>query len=409
MHGVKRPKQATHPFAVIVILSFCITMMFIGHAMPYPLIAPWLTELGMGMGAIGWVSLSFFLGNLLAAPIAGTLVDKWGRRPMLVIGLVSMVVINGVSPLFNSFPVFVALRFVLGLTNAGIMPAAMATATDITPVDQRGKWLGLVSGGVSLGNIFGTTLGGVLFDWYGFGMPFYVSAALAMLAVIAVLVLVPETRQDVVEGAEAEVHVGFMAVLRDPPRPLWIIAVLLWVDFIWVYAWIATEPTALAALYQNAGYTASLFGIVVGIMGLATTIAELGLGSLSDRFGRFPLIAFGLAAHVTWYVGLAFFPAFNMLAVLAFVSGFSAGLVNPALAAAYADITHPSQRGRVAAMKEIIISAAGIAGPATAVILTDRVEPSLMMMVTTVILVVSGVAIGFVGMRARPVVLTETP
>lgn len=389
------------PLTIILLLGFCVMMMFIGHTMPYPVMAPWLKELGLGMGALGWVSLSFSLGNLIAAPFAGTLVDRWGRRPMLILGLLTMVVINAVSPLFGSFPVFVLLRFVLGLGNAGIMPAALAAAADIAPPEQRGRWLGIVGGGVSLGTIFGPTVGGVLYDAYGFGMPFYLSAVLAGLAVVCVWLMVPETQPVAAADDPPAEQMRFMDVIRNPPRPLSMLLILLWVDFIWVYAWVATEPAALALLYTDASYTATMFGVVVGALGLTAAVSELWLGNLSDRYGRLPLIALGMIVHVTWYVGVAYFSDYGTLIGLALVSGFSVGLVTPALSAAYFDIADPSQRGRIAGIKEMIYSLGGILGPLTAVIMTDRVAPQIILLAGTILLVITGVVVALVATRHR--------
>jgi MFS family permease len=283
------------------------------------------------------------------------------------------------------------------------MPAALAAATDITPPEQRGRWLGLVGGGVSIGTIFGPTVGGVLYDAYGFGMPFYISAILAFIAVFCVWFMVPETRVASADTDTTAPDEGFLAVFRDPPRPVWMLLMLLWVDFVWVYAWVATEPAALALLYTDARYTATMFGVVVGALGVTTALSEFTLGSLSDRYGRLPLIALGLIVHVTWYIGVAYFSSYGTLIGLALISGFSVGLVTPALSAAYADIADPSQRGRIAGIKEMVLSLGGILGPLTAVLLTDRIAPQLILVAGTVLLVLSGSVIGVVAMRGAAI------
>jgi MFS family permease len=102
---------------------------------------------------------------------------------------------------------------------------------------------------------------------------------------------------------------------------------------------------------------------------------------------------------VTWYIGVAYFSSYGTLIGLALISGFSVGLVTPALSAAYADIADPSQRGRIAGMKEMVLSIGGILGPLTAVLMTDRVAPQLILVAGTVLLVLSGSAIGIVALR----------
>jgi len=73
--------QVRRPLLVIALLSTCVTLTFIGHTMPYPVLAPWLMERNIGLGALGWVSFAFSLGNLIGAPFAGNLVDQLGSAP----------------------------------------------------------------------------------------------------------------------------------------------------------------------------------------------------------------------------------------------------------------------------------------------------------------------------------------
>ncbi|NDE62381.1 MAG: MFS transporter, partial [Cyclobacteriaceae bacterium] len=82
------------PVLIVWLLAACTALMMTGNTMPYPVIAPWLIARNIGMGALGWMSFAFSLGNLIASPLAGSLVDRWGRRPVLLIGLVSIVCVN---------------------------------------------------------------------------------------------------------------------------------------------------------------------------------------------------------------------------------------------------------------------------------------------------------------------------
>lgn len=366
--------SVNRPFAIIILLAVCVTLTFIGQTMPYPVLAPWLQEQGIGLGSLGWLSFAFSLGNLLGAPVAGGLVDRWGRRPMLLIGLATIVVTNAVVPLFESFNAFVILRFLLGLGNAGTMPAAIAIAADISPEQHRARWIGLVTGGISVGLIIGPTVGGILYDAAGFATPFYVSALMAFLAFGLVVLMVPETRSADLTAVDRE-HIGMFDVLRNPPRPLTVLGILLWVDFIWVFSWVATEPSMLKHLYGDLGYSATMFGTLVGVFGAATALVSMIAGGLSDRYGRLPLIAIGMLLNVFWYIGVVWLTDYQVMLAASILSGVGAGLVTPALSAAYVDMTDPRHRGRVAALKEMIISVGGMGGPLFSVYMTERIAP----------------------------------
>jgi MFS family permease len=313
---------------------------------------------------------------------------------MLIVGLIVIVIVNLVTPFVDALLPFVGLWFVLGLGNAGIMPAALAATADIAPPELRAKWIGYVSGGISIGLIIGPTIGGVLYDAFGFAAPFVVSGVMALIAVVLVIFIVPETRPALVpETIDGPSRSGFGDIWRNPPRPLGVLLVLLLVEFVWTFAWVATEPAMLRQLYEQYAYTATMFGVVVGVQGAATALGEFGFGGLSDRFGRFLLIAIGLIVHTAWYFGLEYFSQYSLLIVASILAGFGAGLVIPAIGAAYVDISSADQRGRIASLKEMVLAVAGMLGPLVAALATDYFPPAYFFRGATVMILLTSVLV----------------
>lgn len=389
------------PFHMVWLLAACTTLMMTGNTMPYPVMAPWLIAHNISMGALGWMSFAFSLGNLIASPFAGTLVDRWGRRPVLMIGLLSIVCVNVATVFVSSLEVFIVLRFVLGFFNAGITPAALAATADIAPTEHRAAWIGYVTSGMSVGLIIGPTIGGGLYDAYGFAMPFIVSAVLALIPVLLTLTVVPETRPVVAANVTRRLDGGFLDIVRNPPRPLGVLVVLLIVDFIWGFTWVASEPAMLNQLYTQYAYTASMFGVVVGVYGATTVISQMLTGGLSDRFGRFVLIAIGLLINTAWYIGVSVAPQYIPLIMASAIAGIGAGIVTPAIGAAYVDITDVEHRGRVNALRNMALAVAGMIGPVVAALLTDRVPATYFFHGATALLGVSVVLALLVLLRYR--------
>jgi MFS family permease len=122
---------------------------------------------------------------------------------------------------------------------------------------------------------------------------------------------------------------------------------------------------------------------------------------LSDRFGRFFMIAIGYFMNVTWYIGVDQTPEHASMIIASIITGLGAGLVIPALGAAYIDITTPEQRGRVAALKEMTVSLGGLLGPLVAVAVTDRVSPAYILRSTSALLIATACVVAWVAWRNR--------
>lgn len=115
------------------------------------------------------------------------------------------------------------------------------------------------------------------------------------------------------------------------------------------------------------------------------------------------IIAVGFLIHVAWYIGIDQTPAYTSMLVASLISGLGAGLVTPALGAAYIDITTPDQRGQVAALKEMIISLGGMVGPLVAVVATDRIDPVSILRSVTVIIIVTALCAGVYAWKVQRV------
>jgi len=234
---------------------------------------------------------------------------------------------------------------------------------DTVPEHQRARWTGIVMGSYGAGFIFGPAVGGILFEHWGFVAPFGVSAVLALVALLLAFVLVPETRS-VLAGAQAQPpSAGRRGSLSSLPRPLSLFATLLLLDFIAIFGFAFIEPQMMFYLYNRLLLTPTQLGIIVGGYGLAMLIGQAGLGQLSDRYGRKPLIVLGLLLSGALFPGLIFLQQFGWLVLVAVVSGIGGALVSPALSAAYLDIAAPEHSSQVMGIRGASAALGGVIGP----------------------------------------------
>src|SRR5207244_955890 len=123
----------------------------------------------------------------------GTLAGRIGRKPILLLSLAGYILTNLLLVVVNTPLLFVLIRFVEGMVISGLMPASMAMVGDtITPAKQ-GRWIGWLTTAQATGIALGPAIGGVLAATLGLTAPFVLSAAIAFLASLLALLLVPET------------------------------------------------------------------------------------------------------------------------------------------------------------------------------------------------------------------------
>jgi MFS family permease len=398
-----------HFRTIIYLLAGSVALMMTGFGIIMPIFARRFGELGGGVQALGLMTMAFALAQFVAAPITGSLADRYGRRPFILLALAAFAIAN-VGFLFASSTLgFTAVRALEGALTAGLFPAAMGVVADVAPAKERGQWVGIVMASYGAGFIFGPVLGGLLYDAFGYAVPFIASAAMAVLALLAASILVPETRTPVVRRREmlrrrrdAVTAVAPETSLWESlPRPLLVFATLLLIDFALVFAFAFIEPQMVFYLYDELGWSTVRFGVVVAVYGLSVVIGQLAGGRLSDRFARKPIIVAGLVLNLSFYAGLAFLTSFPLLLLVAALSGLGEALVLPALSAFVLDLTQEQHRSRVMGIKESAVALGGVLGPLTVVAVSAYISPQGVFMVSAALMVFITI-IALVDLRVSP-------
>jgi len=388
--------------SVIILLAASVGLMMTGFGIILPVFARRLGEFGSGVEALGLMTMSFALAQLVAAPFMGSLADRYGRRPLILLSLAAFAAANVGFLLVSSTTGFILVRVLEGALTAGLFPAAMGVVADVVPENERAKWVGIVMGSYGAGLIFGPVVGGILYDGWGFAAPFITSAIMAIFALIAAVVMVPETRTPEMRRREelrnrratASAPVSGESLWASLPRPLFVFGTLLMLDFIGVFVFAFVEPQMVFYFYDELGWTTIQFGIVVGAYGLAMVFGQLVLGRASDKFGRKPLIVLGILLSTSLYAGLVLVTRYPLMLLVAAVAGLGSALISPALSSYYLDITDEQYRARILGVKESSASLGGVLGPLLLVGVSAMMTPQgIFIFAGAVMLVAAGLAI----------------
>lgn len=158
------------------IIMVMLTTTFIGFGIVIPIMPEMMSHFHLNMMLAVYSAASFFM-----SPLWGAASDRWGRRPVMMIGLL------GFSISFFLFGAADELLWLMyfsrvlgGLFSGAVTSCAVAYVADITSEQNRTKGMGLVGMSIGLGFIFGPAIGGLL-SIFGNTVPFFVSAVLALI------------------------------------------------------------------------------------------------------------------------------------------------------------------------------------------------------------------------------------
>jgi len=143
------------------------------------------TGVGISIGA-------FAIAALLLRPVVGRASDRFGRRPLLVLGGLLTIVALLFHLMVTTLPLFVVARSLLGIAEAFFFVAVVAAVSDLAPPERRGEAINIGSLAVYLGLAFGPFVGETILAWGGFAAVWLVAAATAGVAT-GLTLLVPET------------------------------------------------------------------------------------------------------------------------------------------------------------------------------------------------------------------------
>lgn len=362
-----------NPKKIIFVLSICMALQMTSFVIILPLFARRFSELGSGVEALGISAMAYALTSTLASPFMGMLADRLGRRPLILGSLAAYAVAFTGYLLAPSAAAIILLRGLAGALTAGLMPAVTGLAADLAPQDRRAQWIGIINGGASFGWIAGPIVGGMIFDRWGYSAALIVSISMAIVTFLIALLFVPESRSAAVQSyphkEQSVTHhkntKGLLLELRRTlPHSLSSFIVLLFIFFAVLFAWAFIEPRFMFYAYNDLGWSSSMLGLVMSTYGVAMMLGEFGLGRLSDRLGRKPVILVGLMLFSAQFLGMAFFRDHILITATFVIAGLGNGLYDPALSASILDISPEEHRARILGIKSMVGSTGNILGPA---------------------------------------------
>lgn len=186
------PKQRRSILVAVCIALMAVIAAVSGLNVAQPQIA---LALDGSQGDVLWI-INIYAITLAALLLPlGAVGDRWGRKPVLLVGLVLFGLANAASGLASSVPVMLGARMLAGVGAAMIMPVTLSVITSAFPAEERSKAIGIWTGVAGGGGILGMFLSAVLVDFLDWRWLFVLPVVLVIFAALMSLRAIPNSRE----------------------------------------------------------------------------------------------------------------------------------------------------------------------------------------------------------------------
>ncbi len=151
-------------------------------------------DLGATQNEIVWAINSYTLVFAALLFTWGVLGDRYGRKKILIIGLLLFGLASALSAFAQDPTQLILARAFMGIGGASVLPVTLAIITVVFPPHERGKAIGLWAAAVGGAVAIGPLLGGFLLEHYWWGSVFLINVPIVIAGVIGIAILVPESR-----------------------------------------------------------------------------------------------------------------------------------------------------------------------------------------------------------------------
>jgi MFS family permease len=179
--------------AVVPVLAFSGIVVSLMQTLVIPIVGQLPQYLNASASDTAWAITATLLAAAVATPVMGRLGDMHGKRRMLLVSMAMLVVGSVVAGLSDSLVPMIVGRALQGLSS-GVIPLGISILRDELPAEKLGSATAVISASLGVGGALGLPTAALIadnFDWHAL---FWTSAALGVVALVLVLVLVPESK-----------------------------------------------------------------------------------------------------------------------------------------------------------------------------------------------------------------------
>ncbi|WP_148358918.1 MFS transporter [Peribacillus simplex] len=264
-------------------LLFSVLILIVGisgfsQGMLLPIIAIIFENDGISSSLNGFHAASLYIGILLISPFMEAPLRKYGYKPLILFGGITVIVSLALFPVWKSFWFWFVLRFFIGIGDHTLHFATQTWITAISPIAKRGRNLAIYGLFFSLGFMVGPLMTKLL--EINQALPFIITSILSLLTWSTVFLI----RNELPEQDDSE-STSFLGTLKRFTK----VSRIAWVAFLLPFTFGVLEASLnsnFPVFALRSGIDLTAVSIIIPAFSAGTLLTQIPLGIISDRFGR---------------------------------------------------------------------------------------------------------------------------
>ena len=370
----------------------------VGGALIFPFLSLYITtKFDVGMTAVGSVfaihSISSFIGNM----IGGALTDKYGRKSMLIIGLIISAGVSLGMGFVKKWEVFYLLAFFTGFVSNIGGPAVQAMMADILPENKRTEGFGILRVVINLAVTIGPALGGILAG-ISFMILFVSDFIVSCITALIVFIALPETKPKLPEGKEEQSIIKTMSGYGKVLKNKLFLVLMIFTTFTAI-VYMQMNTTLSVFLNQQFGLPAKQFGLILSLNAAMVVLFQFTTTRFIKKENPFRMMALGNIFYAVGFGLYGFVSAYGYFLFAMVIITIGEMIIAPFIQTIIAEIAPEDMRGRYMAAFHISWGIASAVGPLAAGIIIDNYNPNLVWYASGIICFIT--ALGYLRLKSK--------
>jgi predicted MFS family arabinose efflux permease len=337
--GPARTQFTRYQMFVVAMLAFLQFTIVLDFMIMAPLGAMMMPGLHIGPQQFGFAVSCYAFSAGLSGLLAAGFADRFDRKRLLLFFYGGFILGTALCAAATSYHFLLVARIVTGLFGGVVGSVILAIASDLFPLEMRGRVMGFVQTALAASQVLGLPAGLYFANMWNWHTPFLAIIAIAVPAGMVIVVAMKPVAAHLALRQEHSPWLHLVHTVMEPRYSLAFAATVLMSTGAYMLM-----PFGSAFMVNNLGISLHVLPIVYLVSGGFTVFVGPLIGKASDKYGKFQMFCFGSAVSIVmtliWtHLGPSSLALVIFMNVLMFVGIFSRMIPSQALLSALPEIT----------------------------------------------------------------------